>query len=833
LEIYLKLFICLILAFTTISAFAQEEWYEGKPIKDIVFTGIENTALSDLEGIISQYKDKPCNYDSILALQDSLYALEYFDEVVANPKPYDNERAGVRVEIRVKERPVVVKVAFSGYHKVKTNDLKAVVSTKENDVLSEIKLNKDLEAIRSKYIEKGFPSIRVRYEVTDGKKRGKTVTFYINEGEKLAIEAFVFEGNTLFSSKTLQGQLTSKVKSLANDGAYSDASIIQDRVAIVKYYRDRGYMDAQVIDVAVSRREDAKKENNVLLTITFNIREGQQYRFGGVEVEGNEIFTTEELLSLVRSKKDDVINGARLDADLNRIAERYYENGYIFNTIDPQPVRVNDVLSYKITIVERGRAHIESVVIRGNEKTKDSVILREIPMESGDIFSRAKVMEGMRNLYNLQFFSNIQPDMQPGSDENLMNLIFNVEEQPTMNIQAGLTFSGTADPDEFPVSGLFKWSDLNFLGMGNMLGAELNVSTVIQSASLEYTQRYAFGLPLSVGFDLTFQHATRKSAMDNMAPYFHGDEEFAYPDGFDSYSDYYIANKIPPEEYLMEYTQWKLSLGASTGYRWGTPVGVYGLGGGVRVGAVVNTYDDGVYRPFDPTIRDRNNQWTPSNSVFANTYLDNRDIYYDPTSGFYINQRLGFYGIFSVEPEHYIKSDTKAEIFFTPINIEVTEKWSFMTTFGFHTGVSFLFPQPFYDKPIVENVNRLAVDGMFNARGWSNEYSKKGSALWENWAEMRIPIVPRVLALDFFFDAAEVQPDWETFWSGENFVENLRFSFGAGMRFTIPQFPLRLSFAKRFRIVDGQVEWQRGAIWADSNPNSGVDVVLSFALATY
>jgi outer membrane protein insertion porin family len=839
LEIYLKFSkrFCLLLSLIATAAFAQEEWYEGKPIKDIIFIGVEHTDLSDLEGITSQYKDKPCNFDAILALQDKLYALEYFDEVIANPVPYDNARTSVRIEITVQERPLITKIVFSGYHKVKTTDLKAVVSTKEDDVVNEIKLDRDLAAIRSKYVEKGFPSVRVRYEITDTKrgarKSGKIVTFYINEGDKLTIEAFVFEGNTLFSSKTLQGQLTSKVKSLANDGAYSDANIIQDRAALIKYYRDRGYMDVQVVDIAPIRRTDPKKENNILLTITFNIREGQQYRFGGVEIEGNEIFSTEELLSLVRSKQDEVINGTRLDTDLNRIAERYYENGYIFNTIDPQAVRNNDVLSYKITIVERGRAHIESIVVRGNEKTKDEVILREIPMEPGDIFSRTKVMDAMRNLYNLQFFANVQPDMQPGSDENLMNLIFNVEEQPTMTVQAGLTFSGTADPNEFPVSGLFKWSDMNFMGMGNMFGVELNASTTIQSVSLDYTQRYAFGLPMSLGFDLTLQHAARKSATDNAAPYFYGDEDYAYPDGFDSYDDYYDASKIPPAEYLMDYTQWKLSLGVSTGYRWATPFGIYGLGGGVRIGAVVNTYDDDIYRPFDPTIRNRNNQITPANSIFANTYLDDRDIYYDPTKGFYVNQRFGFYGVFPIEPEHYIRSDTKAEFFFTPINIEVTEKWSFMTTFGVHSGLSFLFPHPFNDKPIVENVNRLAIDGMFNARGWSGEYSKKGSALWENWVEMRIPIVPRVLALDFFFDVAEVQPDWATFWAGDNFVDNLRFSFGAGMRFTIPQFPLRLSFAKRFRVTDGAVEWQRGAIWTDNNPNSGIDVVLSFAIATY
>jgi outer membrane protein insertion porin family len=342
--------------------------------------------------------------------------------------------------------------------------------------------------------------------------------------------------------------------------------------------------------------------------------------------------------------------------------------------------------------------------------------------------------------------------------------------------------------------------------------------------SLSYTQRYLLGLPMSVSFDLTVDHAARQSAMDNAPPYFKGDEDHAYPDGFDSYEEYENAGKIPPDEYLMDYDQWRISLGMSTGYRWPTPAGTFGLGGGVRLGFVYNDYDDSIYRPFDPTIRDRNNQWTPSNSIWLATSLDRRDIYYDPTSGYYINERVGNYGILPIEPEHYIKSDTKFEAFYTPINIPVTEKWSFMTTLGIHSGLSFVFPQYGHEKPIIENVNKLAIDGMFTGRGWSSEYSTKGFAMWENWVELRIPVIPRVLAWDFFFDAAEVQPDWNTFWSGKNFMDNMRFSLGGGLRFAIPQFPLRLLFAKRFRVIDGDVMWY---------PKTGVDVVLSFVLSSY
>jgi outer membrane protein insertion porin family len=133
---------------------------------------------------------------------------------------------------------------------------------------------------------------------------------------------------------------------------------------------------------------------------------------------------------------------------------------------------------------------------------------------------------------------------------------------------------------------------------------------------------------------------------------------------------------------------------------------------------------------------------------------------------------------------------------------------------------------------------------MFTGRGWVNERNNRGFALWENWAELRIPIVPGMLALDGFFDIAEVAStpgrifDFDPIASGDNadgsFAGRLRFSFGGGVRFAIPQFPFRFLFAKRFKIKNGQIEWQRGALgYNPEDPFSGIDFVLSFALSTY
>jgi outer membrane protein insertion porin family len=816
--------------------FAQEpgEWYQGKPIKDIVFEGLRHVDAAELDGIVESYIGRLFNDDIFWELQGRLYALEYFELISPSAVPGDTSGSEVVIRFVVSERPIVSRINFAGNNNLRRAELMDVISLKVNDVANQLKLRIDELAITNKYLEKGFPDVKIRSETQNNPDATMTVTFFITEGDRITIDEFRFEGNTTFSDRTLRGQLSLKVKGLLNDGAFQEAKLVADRNALTQYYHDRGYIDAEVMDVVQDIRKDEKGNNN--MSITFRIYEGRIYTFGGVSFEGNVIFPTEQLEALIYSRPGDTVNARRIEADLQRVSDLYYENGYIFNTINREENRntPEGVISFAIHIVERGRAHIENIIVRGNKKTKDEVILREIPLEPGDIFSRTKVLDGLRNLYNLQYFSNVMPDMPPGSTDSLMDLVYNVEEQPTTDVQVGFTFSGSADPDTFPASFMLKLNDRNFLGYGNMVGAELDLAPDTQSLALEYTQRWILGLPLSGGFDFTVRHSQRSAAMDNNAPFYNGDEPYAYPDGFISYDDYLAKSKLPPSEYLMAYDQWSLSLGFSTGYRFSTFLGNLGVGGGVRTGLVRNSYDAGLFRPFDYTLREGNNNWTPATSFSLSVSLDQRDIYYDPSQGYYGIQRFGYYGILpgNIEREHYIRSDTKAEGFITLFNLPLLDNFSFKAVFGIHSGLSFIFPQFTYEVPLIEDANKLAVDGMFVGRGWTGERLNRGLALWENWAEIRIPLAPGILALDLFFDAVTKKETPQDFFATLHW-DDMLYSFGGGFRFTIPQFPFRFSFAKRFKTENGQIKWQGGPIGKGNSPDSGIDFVISFALSTY
>ncbi|GBU27542.1 outer membrane assembly protein YaeT [Treponema sp. R8-4-B8] len=815
------------------SSQSSDEWYQGKPIREIVFSGLKNIAQSELDALMNPYKGRNFTNNIFLEIQGKLYALEYFERLEPGILRYNTAGSEVIIKFTVVERPVVGRINFTGNTGLRRNELIDAITTKTGDVFNQAKVRTDIEAIKNKYIEKGYPNVIITSSQTQSGDSTILLVFHITENEKISISKIEFQGNFRFSSNALRGQLSLKAKSLLNDGAFQESKLLADREAVTKYYHDRGYIEMSVKDVTKTVTETDKGTN---LTLTFLIEEGEEFRFGGVTFEGNVIFTSEQLDKLVTSKKGEIVNMTRLEMDLQRVADIYYENGYIFNSIIRSPSRnyQTNIISYHITIVERDRAYIENIVIIGNIKTKTSVILREIPMESGDIFSKVKIMEALRNLYNLQYFSVIIPDTLPGSTENLMDLVFTVEEQPTTEIQFGFTFSGSADPDTFPISGLLKWNDRNVAGSGNELGIELNSSVIDSSTlSVNYLHRWVLGLPLSLGTDLSASYTKRYATMDNQPPFFNGNESYAFPDGFSSYSDYFNKSKTPTRDYLMQYEQWYISLGFSTGYRWTTFMGILGVNGGMRFGIINNSYNAELYRPFDPALREGNNDWNPKNSLWFSLSLDQRDIYYDPSKGYYLYDRIGYYGIFNAEREHYMRNDVKAEYYFTLFNIPVTEKWNFKSVFGIHAGLSTIFQQPGRDGFTVEDVNKLAVDGMFIGRGWSNEYRNKGYLLLDSWLELRFPIVNGILAFDLFFDSAGIESELGDYFN--NFtIENMRFSYGGGFRFTLPQFPIRISLVKCFQIEDDKVKWKPGAIFGSSKENErwmGMDIVMSFVLS--
>ena len=850
----------------SLSAQDSADWYMGKEIREIQFEGLTNFSVNDLLGITEQYIGKTFTDELFMELQAKIYALDYFEEIIPNAVPGDEEYESVIIRFDVKEKPVVSEIRILGNQTLRKGEILDVVLLKNGDMVNKTKIRLDAESIQALYKEEGFPNVGVGTSVEENEEESTaTVTFTITEGKQIKVKKIQFSGNSFASDGSLKGVMETKEQALFSSGIFQQTKLDSDLKKIETYYHDRGYIDAEVVEVVKEPYIDPNKPENEqeenLIVITLYVDEGEQWTFGGIDFTGNTLFSDETLLEQVRHEKGKVLNQSKLDADFMRVTDLYYNDGYIYNVINSEQIRneQNNTISYEVTIVERGRAHIEDIIIKGNTKTKDYVILREIPLETGDIFSKQKVIEGLQNLYNTQYFSSIVPTTPQGSVDGLMDLVFNVEEGKTIDIQFGVTFTATAG--NFPMMGFVKWTDKNLFGRGQELTIGTELSALKQSLNFGFKENWLFGQRWYGAINLSVAHELSSDIpQDTLSPVFSENDENAVPDPYtgayvdadtgepvnnpteqqiedgEVITDYAYAvrqGESIPDDYTMDYHTLDISLGLSTGYTWHTRVGRLGIGTGPSTTIKYLTYDEALYRPFDSTVRNNLNKFDFDNKWMLNLFWDTRDIIHNPQSGFYLGQKFIYTGGILFGNRHYIRSTTKGEVFFKLFDVPVNDWFSFKMILALHSGLTIMFDQlhPIDGQVfVVEPRDLLYTDGMTIARGWPRQYG--GRVLWNNWLELRLPIAEQYVWWDFFFSTVGIWPEHSDF-AGMT-INDFLFTFGGGIRLTIPGLPIGLYLAKRFKWEDYNFEWQTGNLFnGGGTQGAGIDFVISFSYDLY
>ena len=844
--------------------FAQtEDWYIGKPIVDIRFTGLDNISPSELEGITGQFIGKTFSDTLYWDLQSKLFALNYFEEFVPKAVPGDEDNTSVIIEINVTERPIVGEVAVTGNANVRTLDILDVVMTKSGDIINKAKIRLDAEAIKNLYIEEGYPDAKVQGTFEkDETGNTATVFFTVDEGLQMRVKEILFSGNSFASTTTLKRKLSTKEQSIFSSGIFQEGKLQEDRQTILQYYRDNGYIDAEIRDI---QREMVKENDKNLLILTFYIEEGEQYTYGGMTFEGNTLFSDEFLLAKTTQEPGTVINQTKLEIDFMKISDLYYNDGYIFNTIDRKEIRNEETneISFKIEIVERGRAHIENIILKGNTKTRDEVILRELPIRVGDVFSKEKVLTGLYNLMNLQFFNQVIPETPQGSAPGLMDLVINVEEGRTTDIGFGISFTGSAG--SFPVIGFVNWTDSNFQGLGQELSVGTEVSSDSQSLNFGFTENWLFNKRWSGSVNFEIEHdKTTSVTQDILFPIFNGTEDNAVPDPYDGHwvdeatgvtvenptadqiyngdvvTDYEYAmdnGASIPSDYKMEYDSFDFTLSGSTGFNKYSYLGRLGTGTGLSTSLNYLTYKPQVNRPFDEDIRAGLNQWLFINKWWVNLSWDTRDIISNPTKGVLLKQSATYTGGILGGSRHYIRSITTGEVFFKLFEALIGDTWTLKPIFALHSSLSLVLPQYFhsdtgwnYDTRATTD-DLLYTDWMITAKGWPSMYD--GEAMWDNWVELRIPLAEDYFSLTTFFSCTGFWNDLAGFPTMS--LTDFYFSLGSGLQLTIPNFPMGFYLVKRFKFNEsGTLAWQAGDLFAnDENETSGLDFVISFTLSYF
>jgi outer membrane protein insertion porin family len=801
---------------------AQEagEWYLDKPIADVVFTGLVNVKAEDLAAVVKPFLGQPFSYDLFERLQNAVMALDWFERLEPVARDPDGTASRVTVEFQVTERAAASVVLVTGNSQVRTADVLEKVLVKPGDLVSATKLRTDEEAIRLLYLDKGYADVSVsaRTEAADAPGSVKVI-FTVIEGAQTKIREVRFSGNTWASESTLRSKMDTKPPSLFDSGVFQAAKLEADKLKIVDYYADHGFLDARVERIEKTvEPADGKNE----LVITVYVVEGDQYSYTGMSFEGNKVFPTEQLAALVTQRPGKTVSRQKVLDDYQRVVDLYTENGYIFNQIDRREVRDETAKSvgYVVHIVEYDKAHIEKIIFKGNEKTSEQVMRRELPITEGDVFNRAKIIEGYRALYNLQYFSTVTLDTPTGSAPGLIDLVFTVEESSTADVNFGVMFSG----GDFPITGTVKWNERNFRGMGQTFGVNVELSPIKQLASLNFYEPWMLGVRWSMGASLSVDHSTQTGVLqDLLSPVFPDGDAHPAPDPYTTEAEYLAAlaaGETIPDQYKMSYDSFEISIAFNTGYRVQTDAGMLGVRGSLSSRLRYVDYDPLLYRPFEESVRDNRGQVRLIDRLSPTIYLDGRDYYLNPSDGWYLSQGIGYTGGLLFGSRHYIRTDTTAEGFLKLFSLPVFEGWDWSIILAAHSGLSLILPQFRYDPAtgwgwdtVTDSTDLLYIDGMTVGRGWRQMY---GGALWDNKIELRTPLAKDVLTGVLFFDAAALWPGPADV-AGMT-IQDFRFSFGAGLRFTIPQFPIRLYLGKAFQVDEtGKVVWKDGDLALGDN----------------
>lgn len=385
----------------------------------------------------------------------SLYGTGFFYNVRVG---YEVTANGVELTYGVQGKPVLTEVRFSGNKKYSTSRLRRKLTSKVGEPIDELKLFNDAQEILKLYQKAGLQRTKVDPKPVITEQLGKgIVTFEIVEAPKVKIEEVVFEDAQAFTQRKLRRQIKTRrhwmFSWLTGSGKFKDEQFEDDKEKLRDFYTNKGYIDYDLKDV---RQEFPAKTNRMVLKLQVN--EGTQYKVGSVEFKGNEIYSKDEIkknaqtLDLrkgekstkgLKLKEGTVFSPRDLDRDEQAIRDLYGAAGYIDARIAPQ--KNANVEKGTIDVVhnidEGEKSYVEKVEIKGNWKTKDRVIRRELAISPGESFDMVRVKISKSRLEQMQFFEKVEANDEPTNVSNRRNLVIAVEEKNTGNIAVGAGFS--------------------------------------------------------------------------------------------------------------------------------------------------------------------------------------------------------------------------------------------------------------------------------------------------------------------------------------------------------------------------------------------------------
>ena len=484
-----------------ISSFAQESLGKVEDffkVDEIQVVGVKKVEPEAVTEKVSLKEGSMATNYSIREAIKSIYDLKYFEVVEAHHIKKDGKSV---LQFKVKEKPIVSKIIFEGNDEVSSEDLKEQIKTREFNILDVNTVKADVSKVQDFYEEKGFFLANVGYELVDNSLGGVDLKFMIREFDKVRVKRIMFLGNNEIKDDELKSFMQTREESLfsplSGSGNFKEFNFKNDVERLKYLYKTRGYLQVNIGNPSITVSEDKK-----WIFITIKVNEGPKFSINNIFYNGELLFTENEMREKTQLKSGDIYSEETLRQDIQALTEMYQDKGYAFanvlRTLQMVPGENKVDINYSF---EKGEiAYFGKIIIKGNTKTRDKVVRRELKIYEGMMYSGSLLRKSKENVVRLGFFepaSVVFNTVSPKGSNNVLNVEISVKERQTGQISVGAGYS-TATKGFFQAS----VSQNNFRGLGQNLNLNVSLAENQKTYNLGFTEPYFLDTKWTAGGDI-------------------------------------------------------------------------------------------------------------------------------------------------------------------------------------------------------------------------------------------------------------------------------------------------------------------------------------------
>ena len=504
-----SIFLILILFLTFLSSnFALSDTARKIEIKDII---VKNNQRIDVETILSYLNlssGDQVNYEILNKKLKEMYKLGLFSDIKFRVSNND-------LLVLIKENPMINNVNFIGNSKIKGDLIRKEIKLKSRNVYQKKELQDAVNIIRDLYKRSGYFSAKVKPNISNLSQNRIDITIKINEGNKTKIKGIKFIGNKIFSDKRLKAIVSTKEtkfwRVLSAGDIYDPDRISYDKDLLRRYYLEEGYADFKIISAVAELTKDKSG-----FFITYSVDEGEKYKFGKVTIDNKNFkeLKNKDIEKYTKRIEGKNYNIDKLDEVVKEIKEYGGNFGYAFLVVRPNLSRKKEKKEIEITIlIEKAKKiYVSRIDVKGNSRTRDHVIRREMKFNEGDAFSNKKLKRSEQRIRNLGFFEAVQAENKQTNKNDRTNVIFNVKEKQTGQFSVGGGFS--TSNGALANVGI---EEKNFLGKGQDLRAKFTLAERASQIDFGFTEPYFYDKDITLGIDVFKTNTTYadESSFDN------------------------------------------------------------------------------------------------------------------------------------------------------------------------------------------------------------------------------------------------------------------------------------------------------------------------------